>query len=1038
MLLLLYMRVSSSWPKKAAIFSLLTLFSLTLVVGLVPQFSRKASAATMSKSDIQNIKLTWVNRTTVSAVIGSDTYLFKRPHAIKNTGDKYKIQDRGECGGDGELEIKDKNSNVNSGNDVKGSNFVGKLKMKYVDPASATGACVNEVEKENIPIGSDANGDIFFGLTADDTIQLVDGDKDWVFKKKAGDIFLRTEEDGEDCQDRIVVKGSDMWLYELTDGGPDKFSQDAGLGKEKCKAAPNANHWHLKTDHKYLLADYRSSTGATNPIGSSGSSNLASNTAHVDCATGSGINFNPFQFADNAISWILCPLLDGAQGIVNTVGGWVVDQLEFKVDDYLLKPVTDTNGNQAVLPVKNAWNAFRIISLSLLIVVALAGLLLGSFIDAYTVKKVLPRMLIALIAISLSWDLMILFINVTNAAGVTVRAVIDTPFREINNASIDPKIILSGGALATGLTTILGALSLIGTAALAVLFAFIFTILRVAAIIAFVIFAPLAILAWVLPGTQKLWNFWQSGLAGALLMFPIVTAFLSIGAAFGKIIYYVDPNSGLNQAMALVATYAPYFLIPKAFSMAGGVVGNLSGMVNDRGKGAFDRLKKFREGQGEKRRHDLKEGKYFRGGDESNRRGWINKKVQTGMLAKEAGFSLDRQTRSARIESARAAHGFDAATKFLQESHEAKALTGDDDKYWAALEGGTDIDKIKESLRRHAPSRFEGADKQQALNEAAQDVLRFNKAGGAEVSRIAAVRGLGTASTSWKNSMKLRYKKDANGDDLPHTDANLDLDERGEKQYDVAKYDASGKMLKTINDVAGGHRGLSTRLLAEIRDSQVRAGRLDTGAASYAETAREMDNLRYVDGYTVEDATAGVTRAWTQGKSAIEQFGGKRANAEAAAPEVMRNLMKSLQSGDTATIAAGVATIAAAQDVAGQLAPENVDILAAQVTGKKISMADVSPTIREMFKQVDANGFESYPTHITGLELIERMSGDADFNTRRREYGMRAREGVATNQQLIAGAQVAGLAAAAPAAAAAAAPPFGGPPPTPPVIPTGF
>lgn len=50
----------------------------------------------------------------------------------------------------------------------------------------------------------------------------------------------------------------------------------------------------------------------------------------------------------------------------------------------------------------------------------------------------------------------------------------------------------------------------------------------------------------------------------------------------------------LNTVVKLVAYIAPFFLIPATFKVGMGVFGNLAGMVNDRGRGIFDRNKKYR------------------------------------------------------------------------------------------------------------------------------------------------------------------------------------------------------------------------------------------------------------------------------------------------------------------------------------------------------------------------------------------------------------------------------------------------------------
>ncbi len=304
--------------------------------------------------------------------------------------------------------------------------------------------------------------------------------------------------------------------------------------------------------------------------------------AHVDC-----------DWSANPLTWFMCPLLDLTQRIINQVGGFITDQLEIDANKYF---TTDSSN-----PIYQAWNGVRLISLSMLVIIALimviAQALSLEFVDAYTVKKVLPRLAIAVIAISLSWELLRLSVILSNDLARAVQSLILTPFGDLKNASIgggQVSLAAVGGLVASQALGILGALSFLVTAAAALLIAFFAIILRQMLVILLVIVAPLAIIASILPNTQKLWKIWHESFFGALLVYSIITGFIVLGQVFGKI---AEVGAGAaGPWIALVATYIPYFLIPKAFTMASGLVGTLGGMVNDRSRGVFDRLKKSRQG----------------------------------------------------------------------------------------------------------------------------------------------------------------------------------------------------------------------------------------------------------------------------------------------------------------------------------------------------------------------------------------------------------------------------------------------------------
>lgn len=632
------------------------------------------------------------------------------------------------------------------------------------------------------------------------------------------------------------------------------------------------------------------------------------------------------RLADQAISWILCPIIDGAVAIINGVGNAVIDQLIVNphVLDYQncgKKP--DCAGGA----VHSAWNDFRIMSLSLLILVALVGIAASSFIDAYTVKKILPRMLIAIVAITLSWDLLKLALGVTNAVGIGVRALILAPFSGLPAPSIEPAGILAGVGGVGFVFGLLGMLSFVATAALAVIMAFVFVAIRYVAIIALIIVAPLAIMSSILPGTQKLWKIWHEGLSGALLMLPLVTGLLALGASLGKVVAQLQ-GGPFGQMMALIVTFGPYFVIPKAFAMAGGLISNLSGMVNDRGRGAFDRLKKFRQGEAHKAWDRKKTGNMFKSAPEDSFRGRLNKGMMGATMANELGFNPKRWK-----ENMTMAMG---ERESVQSEEIMKSPLGrmlqDDDIASALVDANGDEAAFRRILQERAYKRFGGDENKDALDLATAGAMRISRKYGSGEVRIAALRSKFNSSTGWNNEWEYETEKDEEGNErlgadgkaIFKTDANGDKiiakDDQGNNK--IWKYTASGDMLNDINKVAGNNRILSTQLLAEARSGQTRAGREDTGGGGFSDTAVEMDKLHrkdkvtYTDEktgeikervYNLEDATEKVTESLIKGKPIHEIFrSGKPAVARAVAPVMLKmteaGILKAHQSADAADV----------------------------------------------------------------------------------------------------------------------------------------
>ena len=126
-------------------------------------------------------------------------------------------------------------------------------------------------------------------------------------------------------------------------------------------------------------------------------------------------------------------------------------------------------------------------------------------------------------------------------------------------------------------------------------------LLRRIAIILLIIAAPLAFALWALPGGEKWAQRWWKLFSEMLLMYPIIMALFAAGVFVSQIMPKIDDGPGgsglgiMTAAVSAVALVLPYFLIPAVFKMASGALSNITGMINDRGKGLVDRSKRWRD-----------------------------------------------------------------------------------------------------------------------------------------------------------------------------------------------------------------------------------------------------------------------------------------------------------------------------------------------------------------------------------------------------------------------------------------------------------
>lgn len=378
-----------------------------------------------------------------------------------------------------------------------------------------------------------------------------------------------------------------------------------------------------------LLNDYEVATGTQ----------VGSGTNNGD-EGGVGEEADSCESKGGVLSWVMCP----AVKIIDGTFGWLQTQIEELL--YVDKSRYRHSG------FRTAWTQMRNLAYIILIpamLVMVIGTALGfEIFSAYTVKKALPRMVIATIFITLSWEITGFLIEVSNIVGVGVAGIIKAPFGVTNFSSVfNPDaseaagqwVFLGAGVTAIALSpAVLGIVgSFIGTASLILLTVFLFLVAREIFIVALMLVAPLAILAWIFPGNDKLWKSWWSVFSKLLLIFPIIMAVMAVGLVFASTIGQgaggdsaaEDLSGVLSPLMKVAAFVIPYAMIPMLFKFAGGFVGNLAGMVNDKEKGMFDRLKNKRSQQYGQLGRDVRGGTFAR----NNTKGFgglVSKGLQRG------------------------------------------------------------------------------------------------------------------------------------------------------------------------------------------------------------------------------------------------------------------------------------------------------------------------------------------------------------------------------------------------------------------------
>lgn len=218
-------------------------------------------------------------------------------------------------------------------------------------------------------------------------------------------------------------------------------------------------------------------------------------------------------------------------------------------------------------------------------------------LSSYNIKKMLPRLIVAVILANLSFEACYALINLTNIMGGAVFEIFK---------SISPGVVQNQGALGftvlAALTTSIGAIAAsVATggifaiipaliyALFGILMAFFVIILRRMIIIILIVMAPIAAALWVLPGTEGLGKRWWKTFIQMLMVYPIIMAFIGTGVLISNIMLATGGGGFFQGISAIFALIMPFILLPAVFKLATSTIGNLTGMVNDKSKGMFDK-----------------------------------------------------------------------------------------------------------------------------------------------------------------------------------------------------------------------------------------------------------------------------------------------------------------------------------------------------------------------------------------------------------------------------------------------------------------
>ena len=678
-----------------------------------------------------------------------------------------------------------------------------------------------------------------------------------------------------------------------------------------------------------------------------------------------------------SLRWAGCALFDIGNDAVAKLHEMIQQLLYVSINTAFSSNIQEVSGR------------FRNIGIGLILIAGLvmvvAQALSLDFVDAYTIRKVLPRLLVAMIGMALAWPLMKFAVTLFNDLGLgldsTIGALSDTgQGGDIGMGSAITKNILeavAGVAIVTSLG-VMGILSLLWTVALALFLGLIVLSVRQVVIILCIVLAPFAIASYVLPGTQKIWGFWKNTFLTTLMMYPIIMMFLAAGRGAANIIGS-NNTSGLMNIMAVLLYFAPYFMLPFAFKMAGGLMSTIFSIANDKERGLFDRAKKFRQGRMSKNWQDMRAGNRFKGKNMVSNR--ANRMLEGATNIDKAGFN-PMQMRS-KVRTALGTTSHDDATKFMNENQTFGSMKGDDAKLAAGRY--TNRSAIEEELARFDPGRFHGAGNARARADAATQILQAQREAAPDTFQKARARAMAGTGTGYQY-----------------------IDKDGNTQVDYTR------MVDDINDAYGNDRNGAGRALAEMRGALTNSGHI-AGQAGFGTWASVMEQR---NGLTAAQRDRDTAEGWANTQSfndaimndAINSaqpghaIYGKPSSAAAMGRAHVQRIQAIANTPLTETytmeqrqaeLDAATAAAAGLLDAMGQASPQNASAFANELMGVTIAGSGqmrseaVTMTTGGQTIELGQTTPEQAPD-MTVRDMINDRMNNEEYRNRRRDWGSNA------------------------------------------------
>lgn len=318
------------------------------------------------------------------------------------------------------------------------------------------------------------------------------------------------------------------------------------------------------------------------------------------------------------IGWVVCPVMHFLAKSMDFIYGIVASFLEVKT--------ISTDTSSTVYKLWSIIRDFANVGFVITFLVIIYAQITSIGITNYGIKKMLPKLVVAAITINASYWLCSFAVDASNLAGYSIHSLFMSLFDSLSGGSsydtsvpsweIFTAAALAGGGAITAAGVAIGSAGGFGGAILllipvilvgmlAVLAALTVLAARQALIVCLIIISPIAILGFVLPNTEKLFEKWRSALTTLLVLFPVFSVVFSGAQLAGLAIVQTAGGNIITVILGMAVQVTPIVITPLLVKFSTSLIGKVAGIMNNPNKGLIDRTRNWAKGAAQERKNKI-------------------------------------------------------------------------------------------------------------------------------------------------------------------------------------------------------------------------------------------------------------------------------------------------------------------------------------------------------------------------------------------------------------------------------------------------